>query len=65
MKNEGIRWIQRFQNCQRALSQLSEPVALSGQGDLLDHIRRVGVVFYEKKALLALQPEIGAGIPSR
>ncbi len=31
MKNQDIRWIQRFQNYQQALSRLAEAVALSQQ----------------------------------
>ncbi len=60
MSKADIRWIQRFQNCRQALSRLTEAVKLAGerplseleqqgliQGiELIDHIRRVGVVFY-------------------
>ena len=36
MKNEDIRWIQRFQNYQQALVRLAEAVALSRQRALSD-----------------------------
>jgi nucleotidyltransferase substrate binding protein (TIGR01987 family) len=36
MKNQDIRWIQRFQNYQQALSRLNEAVALSRQRTLSD-----------------------------
>ena len=36
MKNQDIRWIQRFQNYKQALSRLTEAVALSRQRALSD-----------------------------
>ncbi len=41
--NMDIRWIQRFQNYQRALSQLEEAVALKEQRELTQ-LEKLGMI---------------------
>ncbi|MBU1171821.1 MAG: hypothetical protein KKD44_19885 [Proteobacteria bacterium] len=59
MKNKDIRWIQRFLNYKKGLfleiDDLLLPYSFDisifadiDNPDLIDHIKRVGMIFYEK-----------------
>ena len=52
---QDIRWLQRFDNYQRALKRLQDAKDLADSRkltdidneNLIDHIERVGIVFYQ------------------
>lgn len=58
MNNQDIRWFQRFNNFCKALNQLTKlllPYTFDisifqhiSDPDLIDHINRVGIIFYER-----------------